>query len=105
MPADPELGEGIGGESLSAHDSNLMKYVVGIIAVGIGFLVVWKADWFVNNLGHIAWAEEHLGSEGGTRLFYKLIGIGIIILAFLLMTGGLFGILSSILKPSGPALE
>ncbi len=70
-----------------------MQYVLGIIIIGIGFLITWKADWLVNNFGRIAWAEEHLGMDGGTRLLWKLIGIITIIGAFMYMFGLWGGIL------------
>lgn len=61
--------------------------IFGIIGIVIGAVLVIKTDWFVEFFGRIAWAELHLGTSGGTRLFYKLIGIGTIILSFMLMTG------------------
>lgn len=77
-----------------------MKYVLGIIAIVIGFLIVWKADWMMENFGRIGWADEHLGAEGGTRLFYKLIGLAIIILAFFFMFGIGQAILRAIFAPT-----
>lgn len=77
-----------------------MKYVLGIILVGIGFLITWKADWMMNNFGRIAWAEEHLGSDGGTRMLYKIIGVVTIIFAFLYMSGAIGGILAKIFGAS-----
>lgn len=75
-----------------------MQYVYGFLVIIFGFFLVWKSDWLVNNFGRIAWAEEHLGTEGGTRIFYKLLGILIIIGSFLVMAGvfnniieGIFG--------------
>lgn len=59
------------------------NFIGGILIVGVGFLLVWKSDWLLNNMGRIDWAERHLGTEGGTRLMYKLIGIIIIIAGFL----------------------
>ncbi len=73
-----------------------MKYFLGIIIVGIGFLIVWKSDWIMENFGRIPWAEAKLGTEGGTRLLYKLIGIAIIIGSFLYMSGALQGIMRAI---------
>jgi len=73
-----------------------MKYFLGIIIVGIGFMIVWKSDWLMNNFGRISWAEAKLGTEGGTRLLYKLIGIAIIIGSFLYMSGALQGIMRAI---------
>jgi len=80
-----------------------MKYFIGIILIGVGFVIIWKADWLMNNMGRIEWAEQHLGSDGGTRAFYKLIGVGIILLSFLLMSGGLGSGLKKVFNPNGPA--
>jgi hypothetical protein len=77
-----------------------MKYFIGVICIGIGFVIIWKSDWLMNNFGRIAWAEEKLGMEGGTRLFYKLIGVVIIVFAFLFMSGALEGILRAIFGPT-----
>ncbi|MFZ6035544.1 MAG: hypothetical protein ACOYUK_00130 [Patescibacteria group bacterium] len=77
-----------------------MQYVLGFILIGVGFVITWKADWLVNNFGRIAWAEEHLGMDGGTRLFWKLIGILVIIGSFLYMTGALQAIIRGIFGKS-----
>lgn len=73
-----------------------MRYVLGIIIIGIGFLMTWKSEWIVNNFGRINWAEEHLGMDGGTRLFWKLLGIIVIIGAFMYMFDLWGGILRGI---------
>jgi hypothetical protein len=77
-----------------------MRYVLGTIVIGLGFLITWKSDWIMNNFGRIAWAEQHLGTEGGTRVFYKILGVIIIILSFLYMGGVIQSILRSIFKSS-----
>ncbi|MBU0598224.1 hypothetical protein KKF61_04515 [Patescibacteria group bacterium] len=82
-----------------------MKYVIGTIVIIIGFLITWKSEWIVNNLGRIAWADNHLGTEGGSRLFYKLIGLAMIILSFMYMGGILQSILGAIFKPTIRTLE
>ncbi len=64
-----------------------MKYIIGILVIVVGCLLVIKAEWFVQNFGTSAWAEEHLGTSGGTRLMYKLFGIAAIVLAMMGMTG------------------
>lgn len=66
-----------------------MKYLLGFIFIAIGFLVVWKSDWLYENMGAIEFAEEKMGSWGGSKFFYKLIGVIIIILSFLYMSGGI----------------
>lgn len=65
----------------------------------VGFLLVWKTEWLVQNFGHIDWAEQHLGSDGGTRLFWKLIGILIILIGFGTLTGIFQDILVISLSP------
>ena len=64
-----------------------MRYLVSIIGVAVGAVIVIYSEKLYNALGSVAWAEQHLGSEGGSRLFYKLVGIGIIFLAFFYMSG------------------
>ncbi|MBI4133238.1 hypothetical protein HY478_01345 [Candidatus Uhrbacteria bacterium] len=77
-----------------------MRYVIGIIAILIGFVIIWKAEWFLTQFGRIPWAEEHLGADGGTRLFYKLLGLAIIFIAFLYMSGAAEGIILRIFAPT-----
>jgi len=76
-----------------------MHIVLGLIMVAVGFLLVWKTEWLVENFGHINWAEEHLGADGGTRLFYKLLGILIILVGFGTLTGIFQDILTVTLTP------
>ena len=73
-----------------------MKYVLGLILIGLGFVIMWKSDWIMNNFGRIAWAEAKLGMDGGTRLFWKLIGLIVILGSFLYMSGGLGAIMRMI---------
>jgi hypothetical protein len=73
-----------------------MKYIIGILAVILGTWMVIKTEWLIENFGTNAWAEQHLGADGGSRLMYKLIGLAIIIIAMLGMTGLLGGIIMSI---------
>lgn len=75
-----------------------MTYLVGLIAIAIGIGMVLKTEWIVENFGSSSWAEEHMGTSGGSRLMYKLIGIAFIVLALMGMTGllgsaiiGIFG--------------
>ena len=78
-----------------------MSYFIGILIIGVGFLLVWKAGWLMNNVGRIAWADQHLGSEGGSRLFYQLLGILTILLSFLFMSGLGWKILHAIFGKAG----
>lgn len=64
-----------------------MGIIVGIFMVLAGFLMNWKTEWIITNFGKLDWPEQHLGSSGGTRIFYKLLGVFLIILGFMTMTG------------------
>ncbi len=61
-------------------------FIFGLIIVVIGYMFVWKSEWLMQNFGRIGFAEKHLGTSGGSRLMYKLIGIIIIIVGFLKAT-------------------
>ena len=73
-----------------------MQIIWGLLIAGAGMILVIKAEWLVNNFGRISWAEQHLGMEGGSRLFYKLLGILAIVIGFMIMTGLIEGLLFSI---------
>jgi len=64
-----------------------MKFIFGIIFIIVGFTMIWKTQGWFSFFGRVAWAEKHLGTEGGSRLFYKLIGILVIFFGLLLVTG------------------
>jgi hypothetical protein len=73
-----------------------MKYFFGILAIIVGVFMVIKTEWFLRTFGKSAWAEEHLGLNGGSRMMYKLLGIVFIVVAMLGMTGMLGTILLSV---------
>lgn len=57
-----------------------MKYLIGLMIVGVGFLMTWKPDWFVGMTGRIGAADSKLFSSfGGSRFFYQLLGIVLIL--------------------------
>lgn len=76
----------------------------GLILVAVGYFLTWKANAFLANFGRIAWFEQHLGTEGGSRLFYKLLGIVTIFLGFMYATGMLQVVLSKFFGPLFGAL-
>ncbi|KKR48922.1 MAG: hypothetical protein UT86_C0002G0097 [Candidatus Magasanikbacteria bacterium GW2011_GWC2_40_17] len=63
-----------------------------ILGLPIGAIFIMYTEWFITNFGLIDWAEEKFGSSGGTRTFYKLFGLGIIIISLLGVSGALGGI-------------
>ena len=78
-----------------------MQYFIGILMVLAGVVLILKTQWFIENFGTNAWAEEKLGTSGGTRLMYKLIGIIFIFFGFLAITnmwqGFLLGTIGKVL--------
>ena len=70
-----------------------MRYFIGIVMVIVGVFLIVKTEWFIQNFGTNAWAEEHLGYNGGTRLMYKIIGIFFIFFGFLAITNMINGFL------------
>ena len=67
-----------------------MKYIIGILVIAAGVFLVIKTEWMVENFGTSAWAEEHFGMNGGTRLMYKVIGL-IMVFGTLMVWTGAFG--------------
>ncbi|HLD31284.1 MAG TPA: hypothetical protein VJB37_00065 [Patescibacteria group bacterium] len=72
-----------------------MKYVFSLLVIFLGVMMVVKTEWFIQNFGTSAWAEQHLGTSGGTRLMYKLLGLVFIFFAMLVVTGMMEGFLMS----------
>ncbi len=75
-----------------------MNFIYGLLGTALGTLIVVKAEWIIQNFGSYDWADQHLGTSGGSRLFYKLIGMAIILFSLLSMAGvmddillGMFG--------------
>ncbi|MDD3284964.1 MAG: hypothetical protein PHZ07_05210 [Patescibacteria group bacterium] len=65
----------------------ITRIIVGLLLCFLGFMVVWKTEWIVSNLGKNDWAESKLGSSGGTRIMYKFFGLFVIFFGMLFMTG------------------
>ncbi len=61
--------------------------LLGIVITAAGVFLVMKTEWFINNFGRIAWFEDKFGSEGGSRLGYKLVGLLAVFIGIVVMTG------------------
>lgn len=57
----------------------------GVIMISLGLYLVIKTEIILKNFGRIAFFEKHLGSDGGSRLGYKLLGVLIIFLGTVIM--------------------
>ena len=76
-----------------------MKYIIFLTLVAFGFIMVWKNEKFMEFFGRVAWAEKNFGFYGGSRIFYKMFGIVIIILSAMMLTGWLQKIILAIFAP------
>lgn len=76
-----------------------MYIITGFVIIAIGALIVIKSEAILNTFGRIAFFEQYLGTEGGSRLGYKLVGILIIFIGILVMTDMIGGFMEWILSP------
>ncbi|NTU99000.1 hypothetical protein HGA64_03270 [Candidatus Falkowbacteria bacterium] len=86
-----------------------MRIFLGLLVAVIGIAMVIKTEFLVNNFGRIPFFDKYLGSEGGTRLGYKLIGILVGFIGILLATNLFNNFMEWVLSPltsvSKPAQE
>jgi len=71
----------------------------GLLLMVAGAMMIVKTEWLLQNFGRMAWFEAKLGTEGGSRLGYKLIGLAIVIWGIIELSGGMGGFLAWILGP------
>ena len=76
-----------------------MGIFVGILVTAGGSFMVIKTEWFLNNFGRITWFENKLGTEGGSRLGYKLVGVAAIFVGIIMMTGSGDAFMNWMLSP------
>ncbi len=79
-----------------------MQIALGILFIIIGPVMTIKSEWMLQNFGRIPWAEEHLGLEGGTRLFYKLLGIFLFFIGCVMAFGLFDDLVLAIFSPLFP---
>ena len=77
----------------------MLHILFGIIIIAIGALIVIKSEWMLSNFGRIDFFEKHLGTEGGSRLGWKLIGLIIIFIGILILTNMIGGFVMWVLGP------
>ena len=77
----------------------MLHFFGGLAMIALGALVIVKSEWVYSNFGPIAWFEEHLGAEGGSRLGWKLIGLIVVFFGTLVMTNLVGGFLMWVLSP------
>ena len=75
------------------------RILIGVIGLAGGTLMIMRSEWFLSFFGRIDWAEIHLGTEGGTRVFYKILGLFTIFISLLVITGMIEGFVLAIFSP------
>jgi hypothetical protein len=73
-----------------------MKFVIGLLLIAAGVATVMYTEWIVTNIGTNDWAEAKFGTFGGSRMLYKLMGLGAIFIGFVIMFGMSQGFLKAI---------
>ncbi len=63
--------------------SLVSQIIIGVLILAVGVFFVIKTEIILDFFGSVDWAERHLG---GTRLFYKLLGILFIVLGLIVAT-------------------
>ena len=75
------------------------RIILGLIGMTAGFYFVIKTEVFLNNFGRLPFFEKYLGSSGGSRLGYKIFGIVLIIIGFMIATGFIGGFITWMISP------
>ncbi len=75
----------------------IFRVLLGLLVMAIGFWMVWKTEIVFSWFGVIPFAEEKFG-DGGSRFFYKLLGIGTVFIGMFIATNIISDILLSIAK-------
>lgn len=63
-----------------------LTIIIGIITVIVGVTMVWRPRFYVDFVGHQEWAEKVFGVHEDETAF-KVIGIIVILVGILIMTG------------------
>ena len=79
----------------------MFKVIIGILIIFGGFMMASKSEWLLRSFGRVDWAENRFPFEGGTRFFYKILGIIVIFLGLFVITGIWTDILTGIFKLFG----
>ncbi len=74
-------------------------FFIGALILAAGAFLTIKTEWMLENFGRIAWFEAKFGSEGGSRLGYKLIGIILVFIGIIVFTGSGNAFMSWLLSP------
>lgn len=63
--------------------SFIVQLLIGVVIAAVGIFFVMRTRDVLDFLGPVDWAEQHLG---GSTMFYKLLGIVISLIGFIVAT-------------------
>jgi hypothetical protein len=67
----------------------IARIIIGTVVAILGLVMTIKSEWMFQQFGRIAFAEKYLGLEGGTRLFYRILGVLLFIGGILWASGAI----------------
>lgn len=76
-----------------------MRIFTGLVMIAIGALLIIKTEKFLSIFGRIGFFDRFLGTEGGSRLGYKLLGLLLVFLGILTVTDMIDSFLNWLLSP------
>lgn len=76
-----------------------MRFLFGLFMLGIGSLIIIKSEKVLEMFGRMEFFETKMGTMGGSRLGYKLIGLIFVFFGILATTGLIDGFMNWVLSP------
>ena len=76
-----------------------MMFLLGVVLLVVGALIVIKSETMLEAFGRVDFFERNLSTSGGSRLGYKLLGIGVAIIGMMAISGLLSGFMVWITSP------
>jgi len=76
----------------------LVRILIGLIVMAVGFFVVYRPKYFLDFLGNQAWVEK-IFSVNDQELAYKIIGLIVIFVGVLIATDLIYDLLGWALSP------
>jgi len=64
----------------------MLRIFWGLVAVLAGYIIIRYTEWLLRNIGRMDFFERKLGTMGGSRLGYKLLGTLVIFIGFMMVT-------------------